>query len=233
MVTQPQSLTIGAVMPHYQQWDFIRDAIESVIHEVDMLVMVDDGSDDFVGNIRYLEEEFPQMDVRRLERNWGTATAINEGIAVVKQHPWLTWVSSDNTYRVGWGDKLKSLITPDTGVVYSAYKWTNPHSGKYFIGGAPYDPGLLILNPSNCYFGPCFIIRQDVWQKAGPHRGLISHDYDHWLRVEEVCWDMGLDIVHTSEVLCDYCAHDKRVTVTRRKDADYNHWRDEALKRRG
>ena len=110
---------------------------------------------------------------------------------------------------------------------------SKPLISKLYGGGnqyhyTEYSPEKLILS-TNCFFGPIFIIRKDVWQK---HRGKISHDYDNWLRVEEACWKEGLDIIGVDEDLCYYRVHDKRVTVTRRHQFDASQWQLEAEVRR-
>ena len=221
-------MKVGAVMPHYNQWEFAQEAIDSVIGQVDDFVFVDDCSDR-VGPIDDLV--FPEYaSFKMMPENTGTANAINAGIEKV-EGDWLTWVSADNTYRSNWMETLKAHVEENTGVVYSAYRWYKP-GGHDFVVSEGYKPLKLINSPRNCFFGPSFIIRRDVWEEAGGHRGRISHDYDHWLRVEEVCWKHGLEIVHVPDVLCDYLAHDKRVTVTRKSEFDAMEWQQEAMKRR-
>lgn len=222
-------MRVGAVMPHFRQWEFIEEAIASVRPQVDDLLVVHDGC----GREGKLPDGTPYIN---LLDNQGTAAAINAGQDILTQDnpdlDWLTWVSSDNTYRDNWMATLKAAVDDKTGVVYSAYRWYRPEDGREFEVHEGYKPTKLINSPDNCFFGPSFIIRRDVWEKAGPHRGRISHDYDHWLRVEEACWDMGLEIRHVDEVLCDYRAHNQRVTVTRRHEFDARKWQAEALERR-
>jgi len=104
-------------------------------------------------------------------------------------------------------------------VIYSAY-----YHGSYdHVFHAPYDPNRLI-NDQNCFFGPCFLIRTEVWRAVGGHRGKISHDYDHWLRVEEECAKRNLRIVCHPQPVCFYRTHDQRATVTRRREYDADHW---------
>lgn len=224
---------LAAAMPTYNQREFIAEAVESVLPQVDELVIVDDGSTD--GTTRWLVDEMTDYaNFIMLGANGGTAAAINAGVNYItdlRSPDWLTWVSSDNVMAPHWRDTLEAAVTDDVGAVYSAFWYELPGS-KPRVLYVPPEPARLI-SQEECYYGPSFIIRADVWAAAGEHRGRISHDYDHWLRVEEACWAKGLRIVGVPEPLCHYRAHEKRVTVTRRHEYDAPHWQAEARKRRG
>ena len=228
-------MTVGCVMPTFQQRDWIEAAINSVIDQVDELVIVDDASTD--GTTKWLQER-QYKTVFRMS-NQGTASAINAGIDWIGEyHDWLTWVSSDNIMAPDWIETLLKHATPNTGAVYGGFTiLTNPSPGAARDNGQQpvtqyafqeYDPGKLISSLS-CYFGPAFIIRSDVWQK---HEGKISHDYGNWIKVEEACWDKGLDIIGVNKSLCTYNAHPERVTVTRSHEFDANKWQARAIERR-
>ena len=215
-------VTVGAIMPTYNQAEFIAAAIDSVAPQVDSLVVVNDGGQ----NIEHLIDG-ATVHVCHLE-NLGTAEAINTGLRMMyRKVEWLTWVSSDNTYVPHWMETLKAQIAPDVGVIYSGF-WYEKPGRKPLVLSTPYDPTRLIAD-QNCFFGPSFIIRADVWQ---PHRGRISHDYDNWLRVEEACWERDLRIVGVDADLCAYNAHDQRVTVTRKHLYDVPKWRADGKARR-
>lgn len=62
--------------------------------------------------------------------------------------------------------------------------------------------------------------------------GKISHDYDHWLRIEEVCAAAHKRIIGLNKSLCWYRAHDARATVRRRHEFDAHYWQQEARERR-
>lgn len=206
-------------MPFYNQNEFIEEAIQTVKHEVDELVIVDDGS----------KVPYEGADLFHAQ-NQGTAAAINLGTTLLTKHDWWTWVSSDNTYSPGWIGKLLAKTGPDVGVVYAAFTWVHT-SGRRHRLFTPWKPNQLISKEA-CFYGPCFIIRREVWQTTGGHRGKICHDYDHWLRVEEACQNMRLRIVGLDESLCDYNAHDKRATILKAKEYDATHWRELAIQRR-
>ena len=226
MIEKSGSLRIGAVMPTYNQREFIEAALASAQDQVDVLVVVDDGSADGTREfLRSMEGEAGLL-ICRHGRNLGTAAAINTGRERLAGCDWLTWISSDNTFTSNWMERLIAHLDDDVGVVYSGFWWEKGPTRQYHF--TAYDPGRLIRD-QNCFFGPSFIIRADVWQD---HRGRISHDYDNWLRVEEACWERGLRIVGVAEGLCHYNAHDKRATETRRHQYDAPFWQAEARARR-
>lgn len=217
-------------MPFFNQREYLDEAIASVKDEVGHLIVVDDGN-----GLPLQQGEVPGgVEVLRLPENMGTAEAINNGASlpgIPVAYEWLTWVSSDNIYRPGWVKALLDATDADTGAVYGGFTWQKPGcQGRYLF--VPHAPDKLI-NQEDCYYGPAFLIRREVWSEAGPHRGKISHDYDHWLRVEEACWKMGKKIVGVDKDLCWYRAHDRRVTVLRRHQYDAKHWQQEGRKRRG
>lgn len=208
-------------MPAYNQAQYIEEAIESVINQVDTLIVVNDGSTDRTGLV--LEKYKGKIARVSYQGNQGTAFAINKGIEHLQDYDWLTWVSSDNIYRPNWMESLKKKIDKNVGAIYSGYNW----GGRtyQFINYAPEK----LIQSTSCFFGPCFLIRKDVWQE---HRGKISHDYDNWLRVEEACWEKDLDIIGIDDDLCFYRVHNQRATVLKRHQFDAPHWQQEARQRR-
>jgi len=212
---------VTAIMPTFNQKRYLQAALDTVVDQVDELIVVDDGSTDGTEELLDVNKYL----VVRHEENRGTAEAINTGLRYATGDL-LTWVSSDNVLATNWREKLEEPFTDDVGVTYSAFDY----GGRYILR-TEYEPDKLIKT-LNCFFGPSFLIRREVWLEAGLHRGKISHDYDHWLRVEEACWSMDMRIVGVPDSLCFYRVHDQRVTVTRRNQFDAPHWRDEAKKRR-
>lgn len=233
--------TVAAIMPHYNHSEFLVEAVESVLPQVDLLVVVDDGSDkehrDIVDAFKTASQMwrthrvlFYRFAVERHDTNRGTAHAINTGwhraLLKMPDVDWLTWVSADNVYAPNWMETLLANVG-DADAIYSAFDWVR--NGKAHRKYTPYEPGLLIKPPHNSFAGPSFIIRRETWELAGCHRGRNAHDYDHWLRIEET----GAKIVSCPESLCHFRAHDNRSTILRPEQADQKHWAEEAIKRRG
>lgn len=235
-------MKVGIVMPTLDQVDFIGAAVTSCeIAQMrapgSELVIVDDGCTD--GTRALLAKLYPRVRVVTHAKNMGSAAAINTGVeALGDGFDALTWISSDNVMSPAWLAELMDAFgrgrvnDRPVGAAYSGFHYAWPdgrRKGHYVF--RKHEPGLLVSDP-NCYYGPSFLIARDVWLEAGPHRGRISHDYDHWLRVEEACFRRGLAIVGVDKSLCVYNAHDKRATVTRTREYDAPYWQAEARKRR-
>jgi hypothetical protein len=146
-------------------------------------------------------------------------------------------VSSDNVMDPDWLARLAGALDehPEWGAAYSAYRSVSLATAPGTKAPRPkvmrrtaYDPGELIAG-ENCYFGPSFLIRREVWQE---HRGGTAHDYDDWARVEEACWSRGWTIGNVGKSLCDY-RHGDWNTVKRRPELyDAPKWRAQAIERR-
>ena len=225
-------MKIGAVMPAYNHAAYLAKAIDSVVGQVDALVIVDDGSTDGTTGILSGRSE----TVITLPENGGAAGAINVGIDRLRANgngfDFFTWVSSDNVHYTYWMETLLAHVEDDVGAVYAGFDAV-PGLGckkKKHYCFSPYDPSRLGKNQA-CYMGPNFIIRADIWQS---HRGRHAHDYDNWCRVEEACWRDDLRIVAVDKPLCAYLMHKGQATERRVPGAsDAAHWLGVCKTRRG
>ena len=220
---------VGAVMPTWNMGQFLEEAIESVVHQVDKLVIVDDASSDDTVDILLNRSE----DVVKLTENLGTAEAINYGIDRLRKlgdFKWLTWVSSDNVCYANWIKRALEEDDGQTGAIYSGMDCRSTEGlcpDHYSF--RQYSPPFL-GNSTQCHMGCSYLIRADVWQD---HRGQYAHDYDNWLRVEEACWAEGLRIIGIDEALAMYRVHKgQRTRRPKSGSSDARKWLEEARKRR-
>jgi cellulose synthase/poly-beta-1,6-N-acetylglucosamine synthase-like glycosyltransferase len=165
----------------------------------------------------------------RHDTNLGTAAAINTAFADATGK-YVTWVSSDNVMHPRWLERLAGELDENSslGAVYSAFNCCQQGGETREVRQGPYDPDRLLAS-ENCYFGPSFLIRREVWQE---HRGGTAHDYDSWTRVEEACWDRGLTIGYVDEPLCDYHKGDWNTAMRFPELYDAPKWQAEAMRRR-
>ena len=233
--------TIAAVMPTYRHGHLIGRALKSIVPQVDCLIVVDDASPD--DTRKRVEAVMKPDSIRhvsyvRLPKNSGTATAINVGTAILREMAhnndkfgWWTWVSSDNEHRPSWREQLLRYAKHDVGVVYSGFtlKKNDRDRGRHHFTQHYY--GRLLESP-DCYYGPSFLIRPDIWERVGRHRGGTAHDYDHWTRVEEVTRSLGLSVTGIEASLVDYYRHPETSVKRGDRPADAEYWRQEAIKRR-
>jgi glycosyltransferase involved in cell wall biosynthesis len=194
------------------------------------LIVCDDGSsDDSVKVIQGLLGPGDRLLCHG--KNQGAGAAINTASRAARGR-YMTWVSSDNEMTTDWLENLVGVLSSGAAVAYANYDRFNDSGPQPGTWGTPYDPNRLV-NDQNCFFGPAFLMRTDVWREAGEHRGKTAHDYDHWLRVEEVCQRRGLKIAYVEKVLCHYYSGRERSTVTKRGEYDAHLWQQEARRRRG
>jgi len=235
---------ISAIMPTHNQDKTLVEAIDSILPNVNTLIVVNDGSDDNTHEL--MHEYFAKFHSNQIiyimvTQRSGTAHAINLGAMTLHCHglegDWMTWVSSDNEYLPEWRETLlKPTAGGGVGAVYSGFqiikRGVQPRKnawGRYMFH--PHERDKL-LSTENCYYGPGFLIRPDVWVMAGGHRGCLSHDYDHWSRVEEACWDMDLEIVGVDKSTVRYFRGPDTAVKRGLMPYDAPHWREVALKRR-
>jgi glycosyltransferase involved in cell wall biosynthesis len=212
---------VSVLMPTYNQAEYLPAALDGLRSQTFRdfeLIVCDDGSTDKTQTL----PSGPNL-IRHTE-NRGAAAAINSAARIAKGDL-MTWVSSDNVMEANWLERLTAEMTPSVGAVYSGY-W----DGTTTIFN-DYEPDKLISDEA-CYIGPSFLIRADVWREAGEHAGGISHDYGHWLRVEEVCWKHGLQIKAIPDKLCYYRRHDKMAGTRLMHLYDAPKHQDEARRRR-
>jgi glycosyltransferase involved in cell wall biosynthesis len=232
---------VSIVMPTYNQWDHIQDALvglqKQVFQDFDLVIVVDGNPDRNADYNRINPAILRKTTIVNYLDNRGTAYALNMGFRLCTGKYW-TWVSSDNVMHPNWLEKMVEYLdnNKQKDVVYSAYiretgeikehEWCCCDRKMY--AQIPYQEDRMI-GDQNCFIGPAFLYRSWLQYAVGDVRGKISHDYDWWLRAEEA--DAKFGVIY--EPLCTYRVHDERVTVTRKNEYDAHHWQEEAKKRRG
>ncbi len=228
---------VSILLPTFNYAHRIEAALQSIqdqSYDNYELIVCDDGSsDDTIARLQPWVGKGLVSAVLVHGPNRGAAAAINTAAKQISsQAELVTWVSADNVMTKDWLTTLvKRLSFDGVGVAYANYDRFTDTGEIPGTWGKPYDPERLI-NDQNCYVGPAFLVKADVWKATGELRGKNSCDYDHWLRIEETCQAKGLKFDYVSDVLCHYYAGNERATVTRCQDYDAGVWQEEARKRR-
>lgn len=224
---------VSILLPNYNYAHRIERMIASIraqsVSDYELIVVDDGSSDDSIAKIRSLLGTKDRLLLHG--KNQGAAAAINTA-AEAATGRFMTWVSSDNEMTPNWLERLLGAMRPDVGVTYANYDRFNDEGKQPGTWGKPYVQGALV-HDQNCFIGPAFLVRSEVWRETGGLRGKNSCDYDHWLRIEETCMRRSLTFAYLTEILCHYYAGAERSTVARRQDYDANVWQAEAKKRRG
>ncbi|MEP6900466.1 MAG: glycosyltransferase family 2 protein [Actinomycetota bacterium] len=206
---------VTIVTPTFNQADFLRDTIESVLAQdypnIEYVVL-DDGSTDETPKIlaEYPSDKF----VRESQKNMGQTPTINKGWAMTKGEI-ITWLNSDDTFydstcvRKGVEYLLEN---PEVGIVFGDSMFTEA-DGTEIEPTRPitdFTYRKFIKNCENSISQPSAFIRRDVVRKVGELDPKFYYfmDWDFWMKA-----GLYFKIEHIAEILSTYRLHADSKTV--------------------
>ena len=222
---------VSIVLPVYNQANYLREAIEGVLHQTYTnweLIVVNDGSSD--GFERAIQPFVGDRRVRVLTQpNQRLPSALNNGFAHARGGL-LTWTSADNVMLPGQIEGLVKALrdNPRAGLAYSDYEaiddrgapladpsWRhhNRPDGTSIVR-LPQAATIENLHDSaDNFVGASFLYRADAAAVIGPYdeNTFGAEDYDYWLRLHLVT-----PFVHVPEVLYRYRVHDNTLNAQAR-----------------
>lgn len=208
----------AVVILNYNGEKFLRQFLPSVVqYSADATIIVaDNGSTDH--SVELLEQEFPQVQIIRLDNNYGYCGGYNRALTQVKADYYVL-LNSDIQVTPGWLQPMISLLdkNADIGAVQpKILSFNTPHLFEYagaaggFIDalGYPYCRGRVFDHveedlgqyddeiPIFWATGACLMVRSSVYHRF---QGL---DEDFFAHMEEIdlCWKM-----HRDNQLVYYC----------------------------
>lgn len=174
---------VSVVMPAYNQADYIRDAINSVLNQSYQnweLIVVDDGSPD---NVAEVVGSFSDTRIRFIHtENRGVSAARNLAISKANAE-YILPLDADDTIEPSYMEKCidRFLTHPSTDVVYC--KW-------HYFGSASHTPKLLpyenyqsILTENRLFVSAMY--RRPRWLEIGGYDELMLtglEDWEFWIR---------------------------------------------------
>ncbi len=180
---------VSVVVPVYNQGEYVRSAIESVLAQGYApleLTVIDDGSTD--GTPEVLREFEGRAHLIRQE-NRGAAAALNRGIRAARG-PLVCWLSADDEFLPG---KLEAQVaafleSPDVGMVHTGY--TDVDGSGAVLRTAPV-PAVVDADPfvnvfwRNSTNGSTVMLRRDVFDELGGFDETLRADVDAdmWMRI--------------------------------------------------
>jgi hypothetical protein len=137
------------------------------------LIVADNGSDD--DSVAWLEREYPELRIIKLDRNYGFAEGYNRAIAAV-DHPYVTLLNSDVMVSRGWWQPILAFLenNPDVGAVQpkimsqrepEKFEYAGAAGGYLDKLGYPYCRGRLF--------------------------DITEEDHGQYDTVADVCWASG------------------------------------------
>jgi glycosyltransferase involved in cell wall biosynthesis len=210
---------VSIVTPTYNQADFLRDTLESVLaqdyphieHQV-----IDDGSTDETPQI--LAEYSGRIAIER-HANRGQTPTINKGWERA-QGDILTWLNSDDTFLPGAITKAVDYLQahPDVGIVFGDTLFTNQDGEplERSKARAEFDYHEFVLQCENPIAQPSAFIRREVIEDVGllDPEFYYFMDWDFWLRA-----GIRHRIAYFPELLSTYRLHKDSKTVAQANKA--------------
>jgi len=186
-------MKISIIIPTFNGKDFLRECLGSVYrlnfpsYEV---ILVDNNSID--GSVDLVKKEFPQVKIIALNKNYGFARAVNEGIKLAAsdrrqgtgENHYIALLNNDTRVDRNWLEELARAAekNPEVSVFASnILSWDgekiDSQGMKFFWKGKAeqinqnkrFDPNSKLQNPRSI-FGACAaaaLYKKDIFQKIG------------------------------------------------------------------
>ncbi len=181
------SVKVSVVLPTYNGSKYIRQSIESCLHQTFAnfeLLVVDDASKDDTAKI-VNEYRDPRIRYFRHATNRGIAEGLNTGFQN-STGDYLTWTSDDNYYAENAIEAMVRFLQtyPQVDFVY-AENYIVDEGNSTWNGGTVRrnePPEALAINN---YVGACFLYTRTVYETVGRYnpKTFLAEDYDYWVRV--------------------------------------------------
>lgn len=178
-------MKISIITPSYNQGKFIKDTIESVLSQENVLLdyfVMDGGS---VDNTLEVLEAYEGRITWVSERDNGQADAVNKGIRC-SDGDIIGWINSDDIYYPGTLNEVLNFfrLNPEIDVLYG-------QADHIDIAGIPFEEypsedwnfERLLKHCFICQ--PALFFRRRVVQQCGPLDEKLNYcmDYEYWIRL--------------------------------------------------
>src|SRR5258705_8440312 len=205
---------VTVITPTYNQSNFLRDTIESVLSQdypnIELYVINDGSTDDTEKILRQYNGRIKW----ETQKNIGQTSTINKGWKLTKGEI-ITWLNSDDTYLEGAIRRgVEYLLKhPETSIVFADSIFTSA-DGTPLERTRPLPPfnfRNFVRACENPVSQPSSFIRRKVIEKAGeldPHFYYFM-DWDFWLRA-----GLYVKIDHVEDVWSTYRLHAESKTVS-------------------
>jgi glycosyltransferase involved in cell wall biosynthesis len=216
----PNLPTLSVVTPAYNQGQFLRDTIESVLAQdypnIEHVVL-DDGSTDETPKIL---AEYGDRFVWETQPNMGQTPTINKGWGLTSGE-FITWLNSDDTFYspTSVSEALRYLIDdPKLGIIFGDSMFTEA-DGTEIEPTRPirdFTYRKMVLACENPISQPSAFIRREIIEKVGDLDSKFYYfmDWDFWLRA-----GIYYKIEHVDAIWSTYRLHSESKTVAQARKA--------------
>lgn len=176
---------LSVVMPSYNQGQFLREAIDSVLSQegVDFeLIVMDGGStDDSVEILRSYGERLTFTSGPDDGQSW----AINEGMRRTSGSI-VCWLNSDDRFLPGVLRTVVEVFDTDPDLEFVTGRGNNIALGGALVGDVGAEPARLweLIHHRNFFNQPSCFMRRDLWFDVGELNEELDYvmDWDLWIR---------------------------------------------------
>lgn len=221
----------SVIIPNYNGKTLLKDCLSSLHRQTIKnfeIILVDNASVD--GSIEYVKKEFPQVRILRLEKNFGFATAVNEGVKVAKSK-YVVFLNNDTETDLYWLQNLLDCAKKHPEVVSVGSKLLNFYNRKIIdgvgieinevgqarsIGWQQQDHGQY--NKKFYIFGAtggAALFKKDIFEKIG------MFDESYFMYSEEVDFAFRAQFLGYKSVCCPEAIVYHKHKATARKRPDY------------
>lgn len=215
-----QKLTVGVIVPCYQQGHLLRDAIESLLNQtrpVDQIIIVNDGSTDSTESVA---RGYGDRVEYVYKPNAGLAAARNTGIMHARTDL-LLFLDSDDMLKPEAIEKLAGVLEgdPSLSAVYGGWMFMDSNGQPMTTHQPPALPEnpIELFLPNNTIPVHCVMIRRKMLENVGLFDPMLrsTEDMDFWIRF---AW-AGAKFARIEDIVA--CYRRSPNTLTTRKDAMY------------
>lgn len=221
-------ISISAVIPCYNDGEFIADAIQSCLSQsvrTEEIIIVDDGSTD---NTADAVSEFSNNTNYIKTSNRGAAAARNTGVAQA-QSEYIAFLDADDYWLEDKIQRIKNAIKKSqaTDLVYSDFYIRENNEIRREVSaldsGDNFPEKLFVSGGS--ILPSCSVVRKSTFQKLGGFDESleVGHDRDLWIRigmegcVKRVPEPLTIRTVRDTSLASDYMNKSKYEIQSRKK----------------
>ncbi len=208
---------VSIVLPTYNGYKYINEAIESVIKQTyvdwELIIVNDCSTDDTFNVIEDYAKKEKRIRIINNEKNKKLPESLNIGFRNARGE-YLTWTSDDNIYLPeAIGTMVEYLDSNKASIMVCTAMNMIDCDGNFVEKHCTYSYERMLYN--DCV-GASFMYRRSVLKDVGEYDGerFLVEDYDYWLRI--LFFYGKIDFI--DKVLYLYRIHERSLTGTRKKE---------------
>lgn len=209
---------VTIIIPVYNGERYIKHSMLSCLNQTEDIIVINDGSIDKTKSI--IESIGNGITVINLDKNYGTAKALNTGIRLSDTRTnFIKWLSADDILKPNAIKNMIELVNQhcniDNRIFYTHYDIINANRSYVKTFNEPFikrENQNSILLDRFYGNGSTSLIHKDIFNKVGLFNESLGYqeDYEFWLRAS-CLHDVRLTLLPLNTIY--YRVHDKQLTA--------------------